>query len=139
MTRTVANNLFKLMVYKDEYEVARLYPRPEFAAALQQQFEGAFTLRFHLAPPFMAKPGPEGAAPRKLTFGPWMIRVFALLAWLKFVRGTRFDLFGYTEERKMERRVIGDYRTLIERLLAGVCTENLIRVDDVVESLKLAK
>ncbi len=107
MTRTVANNLFKLMVYKDEYEVARLYPRPEFAAALQQQFEGAFTLRFHLAPPFMAKPGPEGAAPRKLTFGPWMIRVFALLAWLKFVRGTRFDLFGYTEERKMERRVTG--------------------------------
>lgn len=125
LTRTVANNLFKLMAYKDEYEVARLYRSPEFAAALEQQFEGDFTLRFHLAPPFMARPKSGGAAPRKLTFGPWMMRAFALLASLKFLRHTPFDPFGHTEERKMERRLIGDYRILMERVLASLSPATL--------------
>jgi indolepyruvate ferredoxin oxidoreductase len=120
LTRAVANNLFKLMAYKDEYEVARLYRSPDFAAALKQQFEGDFTLRFHLAPPFLAKAGSEGATPRKLTLGPWMMHAFALLASLKFLRGTPFDPFGYTEERKLERRLIGDYRILMERVLTSL-------------------
>jgi indolepyruvate ferredoxin oxidoreductase len=120
LTRTVANNLFKLMAYKDEYEVARLYRRPEFVAALKQQFEGVFSMRFHLAPPSLAKPGAGGAPPRKLSFGPWMMSFLALLARLKVLRGTVFDLFGYTEERRMERRLIDDYRVLVERLLAGL-------------------
>ncbi|PDT73441.1 indolepyruvate ferredoxin oxidoreductase family protein [Bradyrhizobium sp. C9] len=123
--RTVANNLFKLMAYKDEYEVARLYRSPEFAAALSRQFDGDFTLRFHLAPPFVAKPGSGGAEPRKLTFGPWMMHLFALLARLKFLRGTPLDLFGYSHERKTERRLIGDYRTLVEHLLAGLSPATL--------------
>ncbi|WP_454616577.1 indolepyruvate ferredoxin oxidoreductase family protein [Bradyrhizobium cenepequi] len=125
LTRAVANNLFKLMAYKDEYEVARLYRSPEFAAALKHQFEGDVTLRFHLAPPFIAKPGPNGAAPRKLSFGPWMMQLFGLLASLKFLRGTPLDLFGYTVERKTERRLIGDYRALVERLLAGLSPATL--------------
>jgi indolepyruvate ferredoxin oxidoreductase len=124
-THAVANNLFKLMAYKDEYEVARLYQRPEFAAALRRQFDGDFTLRFHLAPPFIAKPGPGGAAPRKLTFGPWMMHLFALLARLKFLRGRPLDLFGYSLERKTERRLIGDYRTLVEHLLTGLSPATL--------------
>jgi len=110
------------MAYKDEYEVARLYRSPEFAAALKRQFEGDVTLHFHLAPPFVTKPGASGAAPRKLSFGPWMMHLFALLASLKFLRGTPLDLFGYTEERKTERHLIGDYHALIERLLAGLST-----------------
>jgi indolepyruvate ferredoxin oxidoreductase len=120
LTRTVANNLFKLMAYKDEYEVARLYRSPEFVAALKQQFEGDFTLRFHLAPPSLAKPKAGGMPPRKLAFGPWMMSFFALLARLKILRGTAFDPFGYTEERRAERRLIAEYRTLVERLLAGL-------------------
>jgi indolepyruvate ferredoxin oxidoreductase len=120
LTRTVANNLFKLMAYKDEYEVARLYRRPEFAAALGQQFEGDFSLRFHLAPPFLAKPRRGSATPQKLTFGPWIMSFYALLAPLKVLRGTAFDLFGYSEERRMERRLIGEYQTLVERLLINL-------------------
>ena len=125
LTRKVADSLFKLMAYKDEYEVARLYRSFEFASELKRQFEGDFALRFHLAPPFIAKPGPRGAAPRKLTFGPWMMHLFALLAWLKFLRGTPFDPFGYTGERRAERRLIDDYRMLVERLLAGLSPATL--------------
>jgi indolepyruvate ferredoxin oxidoreductase len=120
LTRAVANNLFKLMAYKDEYEVARLYRSPEFNTALKQQFEGDFTLRFHLAPPSLAKLKSGGVPPRKLAVGPWMMSFFALLARLKILRGTVLDPFGYTEERRMERRLIDDYRTLVERLLAGL-------------------
>jgi indolepyruvate ferredoxin oxidoreductase len=120
LTRAVADNLFKLMAYKDEYEVARLHCQPEFTAALNQQFEGDFSIRFHLAPPSLAKPKAGGVPPRKLSFGPWMMSFLALLARLKVLRGTALDPFGYTEERRMERRLIDDYRTLVERLLAGL-------------------
>jgi indolepyruvate ferredoxin oxidoreductase len=118
LTRTVANTLFKLMAYKDEYEVARLYRSPEFNTALKQQFEGDFTLQFHLAPPSLARPKAGGAPPRKRAFGSWMMSFFALLAHLKILRGTALDPFGYTEERRMERRLIDEYRMLIEHLLA---------------------
>jgi len=125
LTGTVVNNLFKLMAYKDEYEVARLYRSPEFFAALKQQFEGDFTLRFHLAPPSLAKPKAGGTSPRKRAFGSWMMSFFALLARLKILRGTVLDPFGYTEERRMERRLIDEYRTLIEHLLARLSPATL--------------
>jgi indolepyruvate ferredoxin oxidoreductase len=125
LTRAVANNLFKLMAYKDEYEVARLYRSPEFNAALKQQFEGDFMLRFHLAPPSLAKPKAGGAPPRKRAFGSWMMSFFALLVHLKILRGTALDPFGYTEERRIERRLIDEYRALIEHLLAGLSPATL--------------
>jgi indolepyruvate ferredoxin oxidoreductase len=125
LTRTVANALFKLMAYKDEYEVGRLYSGPEFLATLRQQFEGEFKLRFHLAPPFLAKPRAGSTVPQKITLGPWMMRAFSLLARLRFLRGTVFDPFGYTEERRLERRLIDDYRSLIERLLADLSPATL--------------
>jgi indolepyruvate ferredoxin oxidoreductase len=125
LTKTVANNLFKLMAYKDEYEVARLYRSPEFVAALKQQFEGDFTLRFHLAPPSLAKPKAGGVPPRKLAFGSWMMSFFALLTRLKILRGTALDPFGYTEERRMERRLVDDYRMLVEHLLARLSPATL--------------
>jgi indolepyruvate ferredoxin oxidoreductase len=125
LTRAVANNLFKLMAYKDEYEVARLYRSAEFNTALKQQFEGDFTLRFHLAPPSLAKPKAGGAPPRKLAFGPWMMSFFAVLAHLKILRGTALDPFGYTEERRMERLLVDQYRMLIEHVLAGLSPATL--------------
>jgi len=126
LSRAVANNLFKLMAYKDEYEVARLYRSAEFNAALKQQFEGDFTLRFHLAPPSLTKPKGGGAPPRKRAFGSWMMSFFALLAHLKILRGTALDPFGYTEERRMERRLIDEYRMLIEHLLARLSPATLV-------------
>ncbi|MBN8988871.1 MAG: indolepyruvate ferredoxin oxidoreductase family protein [Rhizobiales bacterium] len=125
LTRAVANNLFKLMAYKDEYEVARLYRSPDFNAALKQQFEGDFTLRFHLAPPSLAKPKAGNAPPRKRAFDSWMMSFFALLVRLKVLRGTAFDPFGYTDERRMERRLIDEYRMLIEHLLARLSPASL--------------
>jgi indolepyruvate ferredoxin oxidoreductase len=126
LTRAVANNLFKLMAYKDEYEVARLYCSAEFQAALKQQFEGDFTLLLHLAPPSLAKPKAGGVPPRKRAFGPWMMSCFALLARLKILRGTALDPFGYTEERRMERRLIDEYRMLIEHLLPRLSPATLV-------------
>ena len=91
--------LFKLMAYKDEYEVARLYTDGSFRQQLARTFEGDYRLEFHLAPPLLAKPDPETGRPRKMRFGPWMMTVFGLLAKMKGLRGTRFDLFGYNAER----------------------------------------
>ncbi|MBO4221739.1 indolepyruvate ferredoxin oxidoreductase family protein [Bradyrhizobium neotropicale] len=125
LTKIIASALFKLMAYKDEYEVARLYSRPEFIAALRQQFEGDFELRFHLAPPFLARPRAGSAVPQKIAFGPWMLRAFAVLARLRVLRGTVFDPFGYTEERLFERRLIDDYKALVDRLLAGLSPATL--------------
>ncbi len=109
----VARNLFKLMAYKDEYEVARLYADQSFADALASQFSGDVRLTFHLAPPFLNR----GSEPVKKPFGPWMLQVFRLLAKLKWLRGTAFDPFGRSAERREERQLIADYRMLIERLL----------------------
>ena len=105
------------MAYKDEYEVARLYTRPSSAAA-REAFEGDYTLKFHLAPPLFAKPDPVTGVPRKRTFGAWMMSAFRLLAKLKGLRGTAFDVFGRTEERRTERELIADYERTVEELLA---------------------
>ena len=111
------------MAYKDEYEVARLYTDGSFDAELRKRFKGG-TLTFHLAPPLLAKIDPTTGVPRKMTFGPWMRRAFGVLARLKFLRGTRLDLFGYTHERRRERALIGEYTSVIDELLASLSPKN---------------
>jgi indolepyruvate ferredoxin oxidoreductase len=124
LTSAVARYLFKLMAYKDEYEVARLHAGAEFAKALGSKFKGG-RLTFHLAPPLLARRDPVTGVPRKMTFGPWMMSAFRLLAKLKFLRGTAFDPFGRSAERRMERALIGEYRARIDSLLDKLTPSNL--------------
>jgi indolepyruvate ferredoxin oxidoreductase len=124
-TRQVALTLAKLMAYKDEYEVARLYTDDKFIQRIKEQFSGDFKLSFNLAPP--ALPGKDIATgrPKKREFGPWMLSMFKLLRKLKGLRGTAFDPFGYFPERRMERRLIVEYRQLISGITDKINTENL--------------
>jgi len=115
----VARNLFKLMAYKDEYEVARLYSDGSFAEKLSKQFTGDFTLKFHLAPPIRGRVDGFTGKPVKSEYGPWMMAGFRLLAKMKRLRGTRLDVFGRTAERRMERQLITDYHALLETLVAS--------------------
>ena len=110
----VARSLFKLMAYKDEYEVARLHAET-LEPAVAAQFEGVRRIDYHLAPPLIAPKGPDGR-PRKLRFGPWMGAVFKVLRYGKVLRGTPLDPFGWTAERRMERRMIGEFLAEIDRL-----------------------
>ncbi|GAP36235.1 indolepyruvate ferredoxin oxidoreductase family protein [Piscinibacter sakaiensis] len=116
LTEAVARGLFKLMAYKDEYEVARLHTDPAFTAAIAAQFEGDVRLVHHLAPPILGRTNAQGQ-PVKQTFGPWMRCAFAVLAKLKGLRGGPLDPFGRTEERRMERALIDEYRATLEELL----------------------
>jgi indolepyruvate ferredoxin oxidoreductase len=120
LAEAVARNLFTLMAYKDEYEVARLYTDRAFLKKLQQQFEDGFTLEYHLAPPLLARRDPATGEPRKRAFGAWMRHVFELLTWLRPLRGTVFDIFGYTQERRMERRLIADYEAVIGEIATSL-------------------
>ncbi len=124
LAEAVARNLFKLMAYKDEYEVARLYSDGEFLRQAAATFDGKLRFQFHLAPPLLARRDPATGAPRKLTFGPWMLRAFGLLARLKFLRGTAFDPFGRTAERRGERRLIADYEAMLDELRAKLTPNN---------------
>jgi indolepyruvate ferredoxin oxidoreductase len=124
LTEAVARYLFKLMAYKDEYEVARLQSDPAFLARIAEQFEGDYTLNYHLAPPLTAKKNAAGEL-QKSKFGPSMLTGFRWLAKLKGLRGTAFDPFGRTEERKTERALIGEYRAAIEEVLATLDAGNL--------------
>ena len=117
---TVARNLFKLMAYKDEYEVARLYCDPVFWRRLEDTFDGDYEVRFHLAPPFLARPDPGTGRIPKRPYGPWMRRVFSLLARMRHLRGTPWDMFGRSEERRVERALIMQYETDITELLEGL-------------------
>ncbi len=126
LTRTVAENLFKLMAYKDEYEVARLYAAPEFAAQLVEQFEGNGKITLYLAPPFLSRKDPETGTISKMKFGPWILTFFKMLAGLKGLRGGAFDPFGYQEERKTERVLIAEYRGLIDSLLVDLNKANYV-------------
>jgi indolepyruvate ferredoxin oxidoreductase len=121
----VARYLFKLMAYKDEYEVARLYADPSFERQVRNEL-GGDNLRYHvhLAPPLLARKDTVTGEPRKMTFGPWIFPVFRLLAGLKFLRGGPFDPFGYTAERKIERQLVRDYTVLIDEVCAKLTTEN---------------
>ena len=125
LTDAVARYYFKLLAYKDEYEVARLHSDPAFHAKLKSIFEDGFTLEFNLAPPVVSGKDKVTGNRVKRTFGPWMLSFFRLLAKGKALRGTPFDLFGLQHERRLERQLIRDYETDIERLLATLDRRNL--------------
>ncbi len=119
LTEAVARYFFKLMAYKDEYEVARLYTSGDFLKRVAQQFEGDYQVRFHLAPPLFAKRDEQGRLQKK-EYGPWMFKAFGLLARLKGLRGSRFDIFGHTAERRGERQLIADYERTLQELLGSL-------------------
>jgi indolepyruvate ferredoxin oxidoreductase len=125
LTEAVAKNLFKLMAYKDEYEVARLYADDSFAKKLGEKFEGDFRLKFHLAPPIFARRDKATGHLLKKEFGGWMMPAFRLLAKLKFLRGTAWDPFGRSAERKTERRLIEDYLGMIDQRIASLKAEQI--------------
>jgi indolepyruvate ferredoxin oxidoreductase len=121
----VARGAFKLMAYKDEYEVARLHRDPAFAKRIAAQFEGDYAIRYHLAPPMLSRIDARTGKPGKISFGAWIELVFGLLRRLKRLRGTRFDPFGRTEERRMERRFVAEYFATVEELCAKLDAANL--------------
>jgi indolepyruvate ferredoxin oxidoreductase len=124
LAEAAARYLFKLMAYKDEYEVARLYTSGEFRRRLEQQFEGDYKLHFHLAPPLLAKRDAEGRL-LKREYGPWVFTAFRVLAKLRFLRGTPLDPFGYTTERRGERALVAEYERTVGGLLADLRMGNL--------------
>ena len=124
LSKAVARTLSKLMSYKDEYEVARLYTNGDFMRRLKQQFEGDYKLNFHLSPPVLNPKDKATGKPCKLAFGQWMFSSFKVLAVLKWLRGTRFDVFGYSPERRLERQLIVDYRKTVDDLLPVLNREN---------------
>jgi indolepyruvate ferredoxin oxidoreductase len=121
----VARYYAKLLAYKDEYEVARLYASGEFEKKIAAMFEGDYKMVFHLAPPLIAKADPLTGEAKKMQFGAWMMPAFRVLATLKGLRGTALDLFGRTEERRLERALIVDYERTVEELLAGLTPAKL--------------
>ncbi|QJR10475.1 hypothetical protein DSM104443_01539 [Usitatibacter rugosus] len=121
----VARYLFKLMAYKDEYEVARLYTDTDFLKRVSETFEGDFKVNVHLAPPMLSKIDPATGEPAKRTFGPWMMSAFRVLAKLKGLRGTALDIFGYTHERKTERQLIADYESVMSEVIEKLDATNL--------------
>ena len=108
------------MAVKDEYEVARLYTDGAFLDQVKATFEGDLRFEFHLAPPLLGRRDPHTGLPVKSTFGPRMMVLFRGLAALKGLRGTPFDIFGYTQERREERKLIGDYEALLEELMRAL-------------------
>ena len=124
LAEAAAKALFKLMAYKDEYEVARLYASGEFHRKLNEEFEGNFTLSFHLAPPIFGARDPNTGRPRKMEFGPWMMTAFRALAKLKALRGTVFDIFARNPERKLEVKMIADYEKLLGEIAAALTPAN---------------
>ncbi len=121
----IARYLFKLMAYKDEYEVARLYTDGAFLKQVETEFDGDnLRFEFHLAPPILAKVDKATGVPRKMSFGPWMLPAFRLLAKFKFLRGTAVDPFGRTRERRTERKLIADYEAMLSEVLAKLTPEN---------------
>jgi indolepyruvate ferredoxin oxidoreductase len=125
LTSMVARYLFKLMAYKDEYEVARLYTASDFLKRVQAQFEGDYVLNLHLAPPLWAKTDPATGEARKRSYGPWMLKAMSLLAKMKGLRGSALDVFGYSAERRRERALIEEYRATIESLLEGLAADRV--------------
>jgi indolepyruvate ferredoxin oxidoreductase len=124
LTEAVARSLFKLMAYKDEYEVARLHTDAAFRKQIESMFEGDFRLVHHLAPPLFAKKNKDGQ-PLKAAYGPWVRKAFTVLARFKGLRGTALDPFGYTAERREERALIAEYRDCIAALLPKLTAQNV--------------
>ena len=118
LTQTVADLLYKVMAYKDEYEVARLYSEPAFREKIAQRFENPRKLKVHLAPPMLAhRKDPKTGRPEKIAFGPWIFSAFKLLAGFKGARGKWYDPFGRTTERRAERALIAQYEADIAEIL----------------------
>jgi len=125
LAEAVARYLFKLMAYKDEYEVARLYSDTSFVERVKSSFDGDnLRLEFHLAPPLLARRDPATGEPKKMSFGPWVLKGFAALSKFKFLRGTPLDPFGYSQERRSERKLIADYEALLAMLVAELTPAN---------------
>lgn len=124
LSKSVARNLYKLMAYKDEYEVARLFSDGQFKQQLESQFSGNYRLEFHLAPPLLSTTDSDTGLPRKRRFGAWMLPVYRGLAKLKFLRGSKLDVFGYTEERRHERQLIDDYLSLLAEFNSTLSADN---------------
>ncbi|MBM3386226.1 MAG: indolepyruvate ferredoxin oxidoreductase family protein, partial [Betaproteobacteria bacterium] len=130
LSEAVAQSLFRLMAYKDEYEVARLHTQTGFMERVAEQFEGDFKVHVHLAPPLFAKRNHQGQLVKK-KFGPAMFSAFKWLAALKVLRGTVFDVFGYTQERRSERALVGEYLDRIEALLPSLSADNHAKALDI--------
>jgi indolepyruvate ferredoxin oxidoreductase len=130
LTEAVARYLFKLMAYKDEYEVARLHTDPAFVAKIDAMFEGDYRIVHHLAPPGMAKKNDKGELVKQ-SFGPWVRSAFGVLAKLKGLRGGALDVFGKTEERRTERALIAEYRASVDELLGRLSKDNLALAVDI--------
>jgi indolepyruvate ferredoxin oxidoreductase len=123
--RSVAENAYRLMAYKDEYEVARLYGSAEFKASLAAQFSDMRRISLWLAPPLLSRIDPATGRPKKRKFGPWILPAFALLARLKFLRGSRFDPFAHTQERRAERHLAEDYLAVMADTCATLDRDGL--------------
>ncbi len=124
LSEAVARYFYKLMAYKDEYEVARLYADGAFEKKIEAQFEGDFKIKYHLAPPIMAKKNPETGHLQKREFGPWMMKGFSILAKLRFLRGSALDPFAKTDERRKEVALIDEYEATILDILQSLSPEN---------------
>jgi len=124
LTRAVAINYAKLLSYKDEYEVARLFTDPSFKAGLDETFEGRTALGFHLAPPLLSRMDPNTGRPQKIEFGPSIMPLFRVLASLKKLRGTPLDIFGYGAERRRERALIATYEGGLDLIAAKLSADN---------------
>ena len=136
LTEAVVRGYFKLLAYKDEYEVARLHTETGFLESLRRNFGDGFKLRFHLSPPLLARIDPDNGRPRKYAFGPWLVPVLRVLARMRRLRGTRLDPFAYSAERRMERRLIADYEAYLDELER---TLDAARYDVAVELAALAE
>lgn len=124
LAEAVVQSYFRLLAIKDEYEVARLYTNGDFMRRLKQQFSGNFKLQFHLAPPLLARRDPHTGELKKSTYGPWIFKVFKLLARGKALRGTIFDIFGHTAERRMERQMLVDFEITMGKVLVQLTPQN---------------
>jgi indolepyruvate ferredoxin oxidoreductase len=131
LTQAVARYLFKLMAYKDEYEVARLHTHTGFMKRISEMFEGSYEVKLHMAPPLWAKPDPATGEARKRTYGPWMMTAMRVLASFKGLRGTFLDPFGYQHDRRVERALIGEYEKVVDELLDGLTPERLALAVDI--------
>ncbi|MGI9222717.1 MAG: indolepyruvate ferredoxin oxidoreductase family protein, partial [Woeseiaceae bacterium] len=125
LSDAVARSYFKLLSYKDEYEVARLHTQTGFLEKIRREYGSKAKVRFHLAPPMLGGKKDARGRPPKKEFGAWMIPAFRLLAKMRGLRGSKLDLFGYTAERRMERALITEFEETVDRLLAGLSADNL--------------
>ncbi len=132
LTEAVARAYFKTLAYKDEYEVARLHTQPAFLDKLRSEYGSKAKIRFHLAPPILSTSVDSRGRPRKREFGAWIIPVFRLLARFRTLRGTGFDLFGMTRERKMERALIGEFESQVTQIIANLTIENYDLAQEIV-------